>query len=113
MIKLLIAVALSSLCLPSFSSEYLGGNYWNNQCNQQGREGFLRCAAFTTGGLGGIQLQAAITEAKVDFCIPETATPQQTTDVYAKYLRDNPQHRHQLAVALLAVALRDAFPCKK
>lgn len=111
--KLLFTVVLLGIYLPCFSAEYETGNYWDDQCNHQGREGYLRCAAFATGGLGGFQLHAQIVGVKADFCIPESATIQQTTDVFAAYLRDNPNHGHQLAVALLAVALRKVFPCER
>lgn len=45
------------------------------------------------------------------FCIPSEATHGQLTDVFAKYLRENPKDRSKNGATLVLLAMTDAFPC--
>ena len=44
-------------------------------------------------------------------CIPDDVTPLQATKVVVKYMDAHPESLHVLGSALVAIALRDAFPC--
>ncbi|WP_204338671.1 Rap1a/Tai family immunity protein [Rhizobium ruizarguesonis] len=50
---------------------------------------------------------------KSKFCIPRGATSGQLSDVFCKYLNDNPAKRASGADGLLDNALVEAFPCSK
>jgi hypothetical protein len=47
------------------------------------------------------------------YCIPTGATVAQTSDVFCKYLQENPAQRQKSAAELLKVALKSAWPCKQ
>lgn len=44
-------------------------------------------------------------------CLPDTVERGQITDVAIKFFEDNPAQRHVPARALIAIALKAAFPC--
>ena len=46
-------------------------------------------------------------------CLPDGVTDDQTIRVVVKYLNENPANLHTTAAALVMVALKEAFPCKK
>lgn len=46
------------------------------------------------------------------YCIDEHVTIEQLKDVYLKYLKDNPDKRHEPATILALSALHESFPCK-
>lgn len=46
------------------------------------------------------------------YCAPEKVTVRQLTDVFCKYLRDNPADRHEPASSLFSKAVGHAWPCK-
>lgn len=46
------------------------------------------------------------------FCLPDNVTRGQVTDVTARYLRENPDERHQGAAVMVAMAMVEAYPCE-
>ena len=46
-------------------------------------------------------------------CLPPQVTTQQLIDVAVKFLRENPQHRHEHATAIFMDAWGTAWPCKE
>lgn len=46
------------------------------------------------------------------FCVPKGATRGQVTDVFCKYLKDNPAERQKNATKLMVTALNRVWPCK-
>ena len=46
------------------------------------------------------------------YCVPKEASFEQKTDVFCKYLLDNPDQRTKNAADLLGSALKTAWPCK-
>ena len=47
------------------------------------------------------------------FCVPQTVTVGQLTDMTRRTLESRPQDRHLPADILIMLALVDVFPCKK
>lgn len=47
------------------------------------------------------------------FCVPQTVTVGQITDITQRSLSSRPQDRHLPADILIMLALVDLFPCKK
>lgn len=45
------------------------------------------------------------------YCEPERVETKQIVDVVTKFLRQNPEHRHQNAAVVVAMAFTSAFPC--
>lgn len=44
-------------------------------------------------------------------CIPASVTPRQTRDVVMRFLQQNPEKRHKIALDLVVEAIDKAFPC--
>jgi hypothetical protein len=51
------------------------------------------------------------TEPLVGYCEPAELTVQQATDVYCKFLEDNPEKRSAPGASLFTEAMRRAWPC--
>ena len=47
------------------------------------------------------------------FCVPETVTSIQITDMYINYLRDNPSERHHASASTILAMLEKKFPCPR
>lgn len=45
------------------------------------------------------------------WCTPDNVTNQQLRDIFVKYLRENPERRHEMPAFLYLRAMRGAFPC--
>jgi hypothetical protein len=58
---------------------------------------------------------AAYSEADRDihgYCLPDRITFSQVSEMFCKYLRDNPSHRQKPATELLDIAMKQTWPCK-
>uniref|UniRef100_E6VLM9 Rap1a immunity protein domain-containing protein n=1 Tax=Rhodopseudomonas palustris (strain DX-1) TaxID=652103 RepID=E6VLM9_RHOPX len=66
------------------------------------------------GGDASSKINVAEVAAELSpYCIPLNATLGQMTDVFCKYLEDNPALRHRSAGGLLIDAMRSTWPCNK
>jgi hypothetical protein len=66
--------------------------------------------AYNAGLCGGVVNAVAFT--KDDICLPEQVTRYQATRVVVRYFETHPEQLHLDGVALVATALREAWPCK-
>lgn len=73
--------------------------------------GELACTMFVAGFIFGMNGQANASNSMPLFCTPENATPLQITDIYKKYLVDNPHERHRPAVDLLVESVSEHWVC--
>jgi hypothetical protein len=62
--------------------------------------------------LAGIPAETNLSDV-YGYCIPKGVSNEQVTDVFIKYLKDNPAERHKPAAILALLSLRAAFPCPK
>jgi Rap1a immunity proteins len=114
----LLALALMSSAASAASDE--DGNSWLMKCGgpmQQRRTSvefgyYMRCAGHVRGLADGLILWQVNSPDTALTCIPSGVTPLQLMEVGNKYMRDNPKDRHQNASLLLAIAFREAWPCK-
>ena len=68
---------------------------------------YVACLAYVEGTVDALSVDKTI-------CLPEShVTTGQVKDIIVNYLRDHPQNRHNSASLLAAIALNEAFPCKK
>ncbi len=44
-------------------------------------------------------------------CVPDDVTVGQKMDLFIKYMRDNPQERHDEAFIIFSRSMIEAFPC--
>jgi hypothetical protein len=61
--------------------------------------------------LSGPEKARPIVTQMSDMCIPDAAPMLELARVVVKWLRDHPEHLHELPDFLLLDALKDAFPC--
>jgi len=77
-----------------------------------GTAGYSSCLGYVAGVSDALATGSAVAGYRA--CYPESAriTTGQAAGVVAKFVRDNPQIRHQVAAVLTARALSQAFPCR-
>ncbi|KIC39375.1 hypothetical protein RA26_01615 [Leisingera sp. ANG-M7] len=126
----MIAAALITACSSAAHANNLTGNDLHRMCNQHEGSDLLNsaCAFWVIGAWEGMKWGAASvlfvaneggSAAQINqdvnlilgTCAPESATWEQQTDVFAKYLADHPETRHDSARSLLLASGREAFPC--
>lgn len=64
-------------------------------------------------GLGFVMGSFDFAEATGVFCPPTGVTKGQATDIVIAFLEKHPEVRHLSAGAIVYVALKESFPCKK
>lgn len=125
----LIAAICGSLAAP-VHAQVLTGNDLLGACEVQGatvQAGF--CLGYIVGVIEGLKLGAAIpllaardenseqepidplTNSFLHMCIPAESENSQSVDIAVKYLRANPDIRHNPARGLILASLREAYPC--
>jgi Rap1a immunity proteins len=101
---------------------FLSGNELYTSCTSPADRG--ECIGYVEGVLdtadfeglfykGNSNLHAAVEGSNVEWCPPPGITSGQAADVATKFLRDNPQVRHDRASSLIAQAMKAAWPCTK
>lgn len=129
-LPLIIALAIAPVAFgQSAQARATSGNELHELCSSNGDisiEGF--CVGFIVAQVEGQSFGVFISvswlgltdttdegnfyiEEILDRCIPDEVPNGQIVDVVKKYLRDNPETRHESARMLIWKALRDAFPC--
>jgi hypothetical protein len=118
----------SLLCFAAFCahSETMSGNDLLQKLTDQDTEGLLYLIGVVDGGYASrvvfesdfiktdekTKREALISLGKYWGCRPENASNGQVSDVTIAYLKSNPKVRHLASSALIAAAMRDAWPCK-
>ena len=99
-----VVVRLLSIWLPGKAVSFSGNDLYGEL--QKGNPSNLFWVGYITG-----VARMGMVFGYVGQCIklPETGTPQQTSDVVLAYLRDNPAERHQDATLVVLKALQEAF----
>jgi hypothetical protein len=78
----------------------------------------IACVSYVKGFVAGITAQAGFTASKTKqktpkmFCLPEDVEPGQLVRIVLKFVRNNPGDAHRRTDLLVAIALREAFPCR-
>lgn len=105
MVTIKTIILASSLAAGSIAhAEYWSGNDLHNKMNGNGTD-----KAIALGYVAGV----SDTGQGVLHCSPNNVTLGQTQDVVAKYLRDNPQDRHNSADAIITHVLKSIWPCAR
>ena len=126
-----LAIAVGLVCISSLSrADFFNGNEMHNSCLNSNR-------VFLNGFVAGVLDKSFRDRAAVLkfierpnadvataseffgiamngvgwFCVPENVNVTQATDVFCKYLRNNPKERHKEAATLMVQAMEEAFPC--
>lgn len=119
--RILCAVLFGLLLCQSVSSQdkppdIIHGNGLLQACTDEGHLADLNnalCMGYLEGareGLNLLQLQLEKDKTGAKFCEPEEVPLSQVRDIVVKYLRDNPEHRHEVSVVLVYAALHRAWP---
>lgn len=109
------AVFLAAVPLPAGSEApyFHTGNDLRFSCTSSGDYHIAACRGFVAGVIDQAELDARVGRASRMFCLPSGVTVGQITDVTRKFLRNNPEILHRPAVALIILAMTDAFPCRR
>lgn len=90
----------------------LSGNGLYDQCTGSSSQQLL-CSAYIVGVAEGVIVRENVGSTTATLCIPEGVLRGQVIDVAKNYLRDHPETRQRSANALVYLALRQAFPCRR
>jgi Ssp1 endopeptidase immunity protein Rap1a len=116
--RTLCAILLGLLLSQSISSQdkapdITHGNGLLQACTDEGPLADLNnafCKGYLEGAREGLALLQKDKNTGPYFCEPEEATLGQVRDIVVKYLRDNPEHRHEVSIVLVYRALQKAWP---
>jgi hypothetical protein len=111
---LLVAIIANALSAFSLSAKspfiFATGNSFFEHCDGSTKPD---CLAYVIGVAEGLQAAPEFGKTTKLICPPERVTVGQMHDVVLASLRSRPQERHVLLGPLAAVALANAFPCRK
>lgn len=100
--------------VPSYADDYADtGNYWNALCNSQTKDRPSLCVNYAMGLVNGILAQASFSGTQKPYCPPTGVTFGQYSDIFYRYLANNPENRHLDSAVLAIESWQQAFPCKK
>jgi Rap1a immunity proteins len=113
-ISLIIAVIFNPS--PAYAN-WKDGNQIYENCNAEKddvvyHQNYAACLFYILGVVDALQLGKSLYKNDDIFCIPENVRAGQLSAIVLKYLKDHPEERHWSASALVALALKGAFPCK-
>ena len=113
-----ISAAALLMATPAKAEEHLAmrtGNDALATCTKDDPSEFWKkaiCMAWMGGVRDGHYLTMAFFgSGEALFCVPEDVTNNQFADMFIKYLRANPERRHEPASGLYVLSLMEAFPC--
>lgn len=110
----LVGMAFAPSVLGGRARTFSTGNDLLGYCEAPvGTAGYSSCIAYVAGVADALATGSAIVGYRS--CYPENAriTVDQAAAVAAKFIRDNPKIRHEVAAVLAARALSQAFPCRR
>jgi len=109
-----LMLAMSSFATSAIAAPLqLTGNTFVDMCESTSAE-YTYCLGFMTGFVTGVSIQRHYADLKTKnmiYCWPAEATFGQATEIFAKYIKNHPEKRHESARFLASVALASAFPC--
>jgi len=100
--KTMLAAVLLALCT-SVHGEFFSGNHLLAECESRDASSRIDCLGYTSGAADAAQGRF--------YCPPDGVTRGQVRDVVIAHLRANAAQRHLTADVLVALALRDVWPC--
>ncbi len=109
-------LAAFTLLFPFFSNSYaFTGNDLQPLCEKKSTSAI--CLFYIQGSIDGMILVNAGSKASGNskndlFCLPENASNAQLQDVAVKYMKENPEIRHEPASMIIYRSLRSNYPCK-
>jgi hypothetical protein len=111
-----IILTSAAILFTTYATSYgasLSGNDWVKKCNAKETYEILSCAFYARGIADGLKLWEVNALASATACVETGVSTAQLIDVGKAFIRDNPKDRHLPAGVLLAMAFRDAWPCRK
>ncbi|NCC22793.1 MAG: hypothetical protein EOM26_10090 [Alphaproteobacteria bacterium] len=113
-------IVLLTLPAPARAAQ-ISAEYLMHVCSSdsKGKEtvkgGHMTCQAYIAGVIDYNNVYRAVGAASsaADFCIPTNIQLGALQEIIYNYLRRNPQHQGFVAAPAVALALYEAFPCKR
>ncbi len=112
---MLTAIAVSSIyAIPAAaqSEDILSGNHWYQACISKDEFDVARCLSFVIGIEEGMEVQRSALDGDKIYCAPKGVTYGQKVAMFIKMLTEKPEARHERAVVLFTLMMRQHFPCK-
>lgn len=69
------------------------------------------CSTYIVGVYDAIEMEKSLNKSNPYYCLPKGVIVRQLTEIVTNDLKAHPERRHLPAAALVAIALRGAFPC--
>lgn len=104
--KGMLVFLLLSLGSQPAAAKWVTGNSLHEGCGNDAKS----VQEYVMGAMDGHEFAAGYFDTEL-YCLPKGVTPVQAADIVCKYLDGNPEHRDLSAGALVAVALKDVWPC--
>lgn len=89
---------------------FYSGNELLEMCRDKNIVDPVRCTGYISGVADALSSPYV---ARYRVCRPKEVTVGQVRDIAVAWLEANPSKRHYAAITLVALALSEAFPCKK
>ena len=111
--RLILALAMVVMVSPAWGAVvFKNGNKLLSDCNESlGSHSEAFCIGYIMGVYDAIQSNDGTLNGFTN-CSGDFVVNGQIRDVVVKWLKDNPQHRHNGASGLISHALQEAFPCQ-
>jgi hypothetical protein len=100
---LFVAVVACTLGVSGTACSGLNGNNLLESCEAEGT-GAAMCQGYIVGTSDAFSVGKLV-------CVPEGVDGRQEVDIVKLWLRTHPEKRHLQAIALVATALKETFPC--
>ena len=100
-----LLIALTAALAFSAQAQFISGNTLYERITSTNHGNIMWSMGYVTGVSDAYNGEM--------FCVPQTVTVGQLTDMAKRALASRPQDRHLPADILIMLALVDVFPCKK
>ncbi|NPD17605.1 hypothetical protein HOY34_20680 [Xinfangfangia sp. D13-10-4-6] len=104
----LVALGVSSQANDVAAQNFFNGNDLLMHCQPRSTS----VTGYVVGAIDVYRIANAISPHSVfGMCVPKNATAAQVSDVFCKYIIENPAQRHYAAGSLVWTAMNEAWPC--
>ncbi len=101
--KRIITLALVICAVAMVTRPAVGGFQSGNELHKWCGAGWGLCLGYVAGAYDALETQ---------LCVPGESTLDQVAKVVQKYLAEHPERLHRPGSVLVALAIKDAWPCK-
>lgn len=113
-LRLILLAFLATANARAEPGAYMTGRNLSLLCVSETSEDRFSCQSYIAGVIDYHRLIKSLgTAPSVDFCIPDTVKMAQIKNIVTLYIRQHTEHQDFIAAPGVAMAMFNAFPCKK